>query len=103
MAASCGCRSPESPCAHTPGALAEATLLPLAEALPTCRATLHGSGVGVRHSAGVRLVDSGGRGPEPTRDYYVACASCYKKNRQTGSLIIIDAQTNETIGAGMII
>ena len=27
----------------------------------------------------------------------------YKKNRQTGSLIIIDAQTNETIGAGMII
>lgn len=27
----------------------------------------------------------------------------YKKNRQTGSMIIIDAQTNETIGAGMII
>ena len=27
----------------------------------------------------------------------------YKRNRQTGSLIIIDAQTNETIGAGMII
>ena len=27
----------------------------------------------------------------------------YKKNRQTGSLIIIDSQTNETIGAGMII
>ncbi|MDA8641748.1 GTP-binding protein [Flavobacteriaceae bacterium] len=27
----------------------------------------------------------------------------YKKNRQTGSLIIIDQQTNETIGAGMII
>lgn len=27
----------------------------------------------------------------------------YKKNRQTGSLIIIDEQTNETIGAGMII
>ena len=27
----------------------------------------------------------------------------YKKNRKTGSLIIIDAQTNETIGAGMII
>tara|TARA_B100001093_G_scaffold37828_1_gene32391 strand:+ start:787 stop:2043 length:1257 start_codon:yes stop_codon:yes gene_type:complete len=27
----------------------------------------------------------------------------YKKNRQTGSIIIIDAQTNETIGAGMII
>ena len=27
----------------------------------------------------------------------------YKKNRQTGSLIIIDKQTNETIGAGMII
>ncbi len=27
----------------------------------------------------------------------------YKKNRQTGSLIIIDDQTNETIGAGMII
>ena len=26
-----------------------------------------------------------------------------KKNRQTGSLIIIDEQTNETIGAGMII
>ena len=27
----------------------------------------------------------------------------YKTNRQTGSLIIIDEQTNETIGAGMII
>ena len=27
----------------------------------------------------------------------------YKKNRKTGSLIIIDLQTNETIGAGMII
>ena len=27
----------------------------------------------------------------------------YKKNRQTGSIIIIDVQTNETIGAGMII
>ena len=27
----------------------------------------------------------------------------YKKNRQTGSLIIVDEQTNETIGAGMII
>ena len=27
----------------------------------------------------------------------------YKKNRQTGSLIIIDEQTNETIGAGMIL
>ena len=27
----------------------------------------------------------------------------YKKNRKTGSLIIIDGQTNETIGAGMII
>ena len=27
----------------------------------------------------------------------------YKKNRQTGSVIIIDEQTNETIGAGMII
>ena len=27
----------------------------------------------------------------------------YKINRQTGSLIIIDEQTNETIGAGMII
>ena len=27
----------------------------------------------------------------------------YKKNRQTGSLIIIDEQTNETIGAAMII
>ena len=27
----------------------------------------------------------------------------YKNNRQTGSLIIIDDQTNETIGAGMII
>jgi len=27
----------------------------------------------------------------------------YKRNRQTGSIIIIDAQTNETIGAGMII
>ena len=27
----------------------------------------------------------------------------YKKNRQTGSLIIIDEQTNETTGAGMII
>ena len=27
----------------------------------------------------------------------------YKKNRQTGSLIIIDEQTNQTIGAGMII
>ena len=27
----------------------------------------------------------------------------YKKNRQTGSIIVIDAQTNETIGAGMII
>tara|TARA_B110000046_G_scaffold11196_1_gene11110 strand:- start:3861 stop:4001 length:141 start_codon:yes stop_codon:yes gene_type:complete len=27
----------------------------------------------------------------------------YKKNRQTGSLIIIDKQTNETIGAAMII
>ncbi|WP_179374556.1 sulfate adenylyltransferase subunit 1 [Winogradskyella wichelsiae] len=27
----------------------------------------------------------------------------YKKNRQTGSVIIIDEQTNETIGAGMIV
>ena len=27
----------------------------------------------------------------------------YKKNRQTGSIIIIDEQTNETIGAGVII
>jgi sulfate adenylyltransferase subunit 1 len=27
----------------------------------------------------------------------------YKRNRQTGSLIIIDEQTNETIGAGMIV
>jgi sulfate adenylyltransferase subunit 1 len=27
----------------------------------------------------------------------------YKKNRQTGALIIIDQQTNETIGAGMIL
>ena len=27
----------------------------------------------------------------------------YQKNRQTGSIIIIDEQTNETIGAGMII
>ena len=27
----------------------------------------------------------------------------YKKNRQTGSLILIDEQTNETIGAGMIV
>ena len=27
----------------------------------------------------------------------------YKRNRQTGSIIIIDDQTNETIGAGMII
>ena len=27
----------------------------------------------------------------------------YKKNRQTGSLIIIDNETNETIGAAMII
>ena len=27
----------------------------------------------------------------------------YKKNRRTGSLIIIDEQSNETIGAGMII
>jgi sulfate adenylyltransferase subunit 1 len=27
----------------------------------------------------------------------------YKKNRQTGSIILIDEQTNETIGAGMII
>ena len=27
----------------------------------------------------------------------------YKRNRQTGGLIIIDEQTNETIGAGMII
>jgi len=27
----------------------------------------------------------------------------YKKNRQTGSIIIIDEQTNETVGAGMII
>ena len=27
----------------------------------------------------------------------------YKKNRQTGSLIIIDEKTNETIGAAMII
>jgi sulfate adenylyltransferase subunit 1 len=27
----------------------------------------------------------------------------YKRNRQTGSLIIIDEQTNETIGAAMII
>ena len=27
----------------------------------------------------------------------------YKKNRMTGSLILIDEQTNETIGAGMII
>lgn len=27
----------------------------------------------------------------------------YKKNKQTGSIIIIDEQTNETLGAGMII
>jgi len=27
----------------------------------------------------------------------------YKRNRQTGSIIIIDEQTNETLGAGMII
>ena len=27
----------------------------------------------------------------------------YKKNRKTGSLILIDEQTNETVGAGMII
>ena len=27
----------------------------------------------------------------------------YNKNRQTGSLIIINEQTNETIGAGIII
>ena len=27
----------------------------------------------------------------------------YKRNRQTGSIIVIDEQTNETIGAGMII
>ena len=27
----------------------------------------------------------------------------YRRNRKTGSLIIIDEQTNETIGAGMII
>jgi sulfate adenylyltransferase subunit 1 len=27
----------------------------------------------------------------------------YKRNRSTGSIIIIDEQTNETIGAGMII
>tara|TARA_B100000513_G_scaffold184248_1_gene104720 strand:- start:772 stop:2034 length:1263 start_codon:yes stop_codon:yes gene_type:complete len=27
----------------------------------------------------------------------------YKKNRKTGSLILIDEQTNETIGAGMIV
>ena len=27
----------------------------------------------------------------------------YKKNRRTGSLILIDEQTNETVGAGMII
>jgi sulfate adenylyltransferase subunit 1 len=27
----------------------------------------------------------------------------YRKNRQTGSIIIIDEQTNETIGAGIII
>jgi sulfate adenylyltransferase subunit 1 len=27
----------------------------------------------------------------------------YQQNRQTGSIIIIDEQTNETIGAGMII
>ncbi|MEQ6123457.1 GTP-binding protein [Pseudotenacibaculum sp. MALMAid0570] len=27
----------------------------------------------------------------------------YKRNRQTGSIILIDEQTNETIGAGMII
>ena len=27
----------------------------------------------------------------------------YHQNRQTGSIIIIDEQTNETIGAGMII
>jgi sulfate adenylyltransferase subunit 1 len=27
----------------------------------------------------------------------------YKRNRQTGSLIIINEQTNETIGAAMII
>ena len=27
----------------------------------------------------------------------------YKKNRQTGSLIVIDEQTNETIGAAIII
>ena len=27
----------------------------------------------------------------------------YRRNRQTGSVIIIDEQTNETIGAGMII
>ena len=27
----------------------------------------------------------------------------YKKNRQTGSLIVIDEQSNDTIGAAMII
>jgi sulfate adenylyltransferase subunit 1 len=27
----------------------------------------------------------------------------YKRNRKTGSIILIDPQTNETIGAGMII
>ena len=27
----------------------------------------------------------------------------YKRNRKTGSIILIDEQTNETVGAGMII
>lgn len=27
----------------------------------------------------------------------------YRKNRQTGSFILIDSQTNETVAAGMII
>jgi len=27
----------------------------------------------------------------------------YKKNRNTGSLILIDEGTNETVGAGMIV
>jgi sulfate adenylyltransferase subunit 1 (EFTu-like GTPase family) len=27
----------------------------------------------------------------------------YKRNRHTGSLILIDESTNETVGAGMII
>ena len=31
------------------------------------------------------------------------CTDEYKRNRNTGSLIIIDEATNETVGAGMIL